>query len=257
MTYAEVIDYFTQLGAAHKHINEIIVGDYDDIIGKERKGINYPALWIESPTAIFTGDLDHMRQTWEGSIVVLINGPRNPETEKVNLEHTFRIMRQLVFRIALYNQRNDVYIDMKLTGKRMEAIQTLGNDNDQGWRLPFSVDAAITEDCYDASIWDETIAIENLVRFEYQRSGDNITCVLIDMPETYTHSWTYRTSSGNYIPVTPFDDGNMITLPFTSGEMTIVLTAQHNTSIHKRHASVHLRVSDNAGYSLPYIYSKF
>lgn len=255
MTYAEVIDYFTQLGAAHKHINEIIVGDYDDIIGKERKGINYPALWIESPTAIFTGDVDHMRQTWEGSIVVLINGPRNPETEKVNLEHTFRIMRQLVFRIALYNQRNDVYIDMKLTGKRMEAIQTLGNDNDQGWRLPFSVDAAITEDCYDASIWDETIAIENLVRFEYERSGDNIVCTIVDMPDTYTPSWTYRTSSGNYIPVTPF--ANTVSIPHTAGEITIVLTAQHTTSLHKRHASVHLRMSDNTGYSLPYIYSKF
>jgi len=150
MTYSTFTQYLRDLGESHTLINTVIMGDYEDIISKERSTIDYPALWIETPSVIYEGDDDAVKEIYEGSVVVLQNGSYlDPDIQKCNLDETFAIARELLFRMTLKDNL------MPLRGARLDAIATLGNDNDQGWRFSFRLHMNFDEDdiCYEPNNW--------------------------------------------------------------------------------------------------------
>jgi hypothetical protein len=154
MTYSSFITYIKALGAAHKSIKTVIHADYEDILTRERTGIEYPVLWIETPTVRYAGDNDAVREIYEGAIIILKNTNDNDPVEvEQNLKDTFAIARDFLFRMALYDNK------MSITNKRLEAIATLGNDNDQGWRLAFEMEMEFdnTDVCIDATKWNDII----------------------------------------------------------------------------------------------------
>ena len=152
MTYETFTQYLHDLGASHVDIQDVVMGDYEDIISKERTTLRYPCLWIETPSVSYEGDEDALREIYEGSLVVLQNGSNmDIDIQKANLNQTFLIARDILFRFCL---RDNL---MPIRGARLDAIATLGNDNDQGWRFGFRLDMLFDEDdvCFDDSQWNE------------------------------------------------------------------------------------------------------
>lgn len=152
MKISEFLTYLSDLGHAHNSIKSVVMGDYEDIISKERTTIEYPCLWIETPTVLFYGDNDAPRQIFQGSLVVLHNNNnvQDPKVIRQNLESTFEIAREFLYRMTMKDQL------FSITNRRLDAIATLGNDDDQGWRFEFEIETDVTADqCYDASHWTE------------------------------------------------------------------------------------------------------
>ena len=152
MKYEGFIEYLKALGEAHVDIESIVIGDYEDIITRERSDMVYPALWIETPTVRYIGDNDAVREIYQGAIVILQNGSNmDPDIVAQNLKDTFVIAREFLFRIALYENK------MSITNKQLDAIATLGNDNDQGWRLSFDIEQEFdeTDVCIDFARWTD------------------------------------------------------------------------------------------------------
>jgi hypothetical protein len=152
MNYEGFIDYIKDLGDAHADIQSIVIADYDDIITRERTDLQYPCLWIETPTVRYRGDNDSVREIYEGALVILQNGSNlDPDIVASNLKETFIIAREFLFRIALYENK------MSITNKELSAIATLGNDNDQGWRLSFDIEQPFDTDdvCIDPTRWTD------------------------------------------------------------------------------------------------------
>jgi hypothetical protein len=150
MNYGDFIQYIKDLGASHVDIQDIVIGDYEDIISRERSTIAYPCLWIETPSVRYTGDNDSPREIYEGAIVILQNGSnQDPSIIADNLSSTFLIAREFLFRISLFENY------MNINNRRLDAIATLGNDNDQGWRFSFEIEQPFDVDasCADPARW--------------------------------------------------------------------------------------------------------
>jgi len=148
--YSEFLDYLKTLGESHVNVKSVVMGDYEEILEMERTTIDYPCLWIETPSVIYQGDNDSVRQIYQGSLVVLHNNAavHDPETARANLESTFDLAREILWRMTVHDNLFDI------RGVRMDAIATLGNDNDQGWRFEFQIETDVTDDdCYIETNW--------------------------------------------------------------------------------------------------------
>lgn len=157
MNYGDFITYLKDLGNSHVDIKAIVIGDYEDIISRERTDIQYPCLWIETPSVRYDGDNDSVKEIYEGAIVILHNGSNiDPQVVAANLASTFLIARDFLFRISLYDNL------MSITRRRLDAIATLGNDNDQGWRFSFEIEQGfVGVQCVDPDQWSDLSEIDS------------------------------------------------------------------------------------------------
>jgi hypothetical protein len=152
MNYGDFITYLKELGENHIDIQSVVIGDYEDIIERERTDISYPCLWVETPSVRYAGDNDAVREIYQGAIVILINNGsyHDPAVVFENLKTTFNIAREFLWRISLYENK------MSITNRQLDAIATLGNDNDQGWRFSFEIHQEFDEEeCIDPMKWDD------------------------------------------------------------------------------------------------------
>lgn len=251
MTYLEHIDYLKQLGAAHKDIRSVIVGDYQDIIDKERSSIDYPCLWIESPESQFVGDNDSFEEVKSGSFVVLQNGdPKDEAKRQYNLEQTYRIARSVALRLL----RDYGYMRFEIKNRRLVMIDSIYNDADQGWRFSFDQHSVLSDStCYDATEWDETVRPTDMLRFTLVISGTTAVATVNNMPAGYTPQWKLRlnnqvTATASYSSTETFN--------ITSGDNVFVELYAVNGSGHVRTASV---FGQEAGTykSVPFTYNKY
>lgn len=254
MTYSDIIRYFNQLGKAHKDIHTIIEGDYDDILNHEtRDGLKYPALWIESPATIYNGDNDHVIQTYDGSLVVLINAdPKDQDTIRLALERAFRIARQLLMRMM--SDMNGG-MNMNIKGKRLDRIQTYGNDYDQGYRLSYVIDTYVHESCFDTDVWDDTVPLGMYIDFKWNVSIDDDDMTIHadrgDDESGWTMGWSMVT---NTTPSASLGSANVLSYECAGGDhtFTLILTATETASgVTMVAKAVIYRDDAVIGYSIP------
>lgn len=155
MTYGELIQYFENIGAAHRQVNTVVVADYDDVLDLQSAEIDYPALLVESPEMRYGGDDDHVVDTWSTSLVVLMKAdPKRKDEVKYAKELTHRIAEQMLIKMMM----TDKLLRMRLAGKRILPIDPYTSDNVHGWRIAVDYESVWSAaECYDASIWLDTV----------------------------------------------------------------------------------------------------
>lgn len=256
MTYADMTNYLELLGMMHRNINSVVPGDYDDILDSEtRKGLKYPAMWIETPRAVY-GDSDATSQTWMGSIVILGNSdPKDKARTAYVKEQTFRIARQVLLKMCM-NAENAL-VEMEMKNKSLDAIDTIGNDWDVGWRLSYTALTRVTEDCYDAEIWDEGVALDEVLEFEWWNESEdgNLAMDLGEpaAPEGWTLQWFKSIDGGTDVEIERKD---MIKDACANVLVTVVATSPDGRYV--RYASAYVESGvRQGGWSVPYVYTVF
>jgi len=251
MTYADHIDYFRQLGAAHRQIKSVIVGDYQDIIQKERADIQYPALWIESPDSQFVGDNDHFEEMKSGSFVILQNGdPKDEEKRLYNLEQTYRIAREVALRML----KDFEYMRFEIKNRRLTMIASIYNDHDQGWRFSFDQYCPLDDDdnCYNLAPWNTDIRHTDRLIFSLILTGTSISATVQEFPEGYTLTWALyinnaSVSAGSYASSKTWGKS-------AGDQVYVILTATKDG--HTRQASCFASETDTYT-SVPFLYNKY
>lgn len=205
MTYGSFTSYLKSLGESHLSIMAVIMGDYDDIISLERSTIEYPALWIETPSVTYTGDNDAAREIYTGAMTVLINGYGDRDIQKQNLDDAFVIARDLLFKLCLVDGLMDI------RGRRLDAIETLGNDNDQGWRFEYDIEQPFDGDddvCYDPDRWDDAVpgTVANSGRKKYLMLEKVIFNDFVKLAGNITYNTSAIPGGGFAITITGHDD---------------------------------------------------
>lgn len=255
----EVREYFERISTEHRLIKQFYFGDYDEILGAERSSIEYPCLWYESPEIGFSGgDNDNIKESLSGSFVVLINSKKDDkERVRYNKAKTELIAKQIVRRM-ICDQTKEEY-SFNIQRVNMYPIDNANNDNDQGWRVEFSISPDVDDFNFDEAF--ETIFPSNsLIKFEWANSkveNENIVQVTNrvtpDLFDFDSFEWTFCDGTNETKEV---DDENP---EFKTISNSFYIGLKVKIGEHVKHASTHcLDIStEKSGVSFLIDYNPF
>lgn len=151
----DYVAYFREIARTNTRIKGFYHGNADEIIGATRTEINYPALWLETPSLVLTDNgAQQIMGNRVGAITILKNAPTdNQEQKDLILEECEEILLQCLAKMR--KDRKERLISFNFNGSHIDAIAPLSTDNDHGFRLEFHLDKFI-EICFDSTQWDDS-----------------------------------------------------------------------------------------------------
>lgn len=149
----DFIAYFKTISEQHKEIKSFVHGPSQRIVSQTRSDLEYPCLWLETPSTIITENgADNVQGNRVGAFVVLKNAQvDSTEQEDLIWAETESIALDIISKI----KRDQKLHSFRLSFKNipLEPISTLFIDNDYGWRIEFRLENNI-ELCYNPAKWN-------------------------------------------------------------------------------------------------------
>jgi len=245
-TPGELRAYMELLSTEHKLIKDFFYGDYEDILEAERSTIEYPCLWLEDMEINPQGE-DSLVIIYDFSFVILANSRVDDKDRKMyNQESTFRIANDILSRIN--KDAEDDKLDFEIAQAVLDPINTIGNDDDQGWRVSVKIESKYSL-CYNADIWHNNFPQAAIPRFKYINDGNgHIVCENESEPDGWTVAWkTIRDG------VEGSDTGDTISIDDGFNSLYIEMSITMDSTNYLR-ASAYL-TSAQSGLSVPFIYN--
>lgn len=154
-TLPEFIDYFRQLATANRALNGSFVhGATSRIISGSRSGIDYPCLWLETPTlALSEKDGTAPLGKRQCAFVVLQNVPSDDyDAQDAGWAAAEQIALDVLSRMIV--DRKARKFGFHLNDRPLEPVSTLTVDNEIGWRYEFELESYV-QVCYEPSRWTQ------------------------------------------------------------------------------------------------------
>jgi hypothetical protein len=152
-TLPNFIEYFRELAGKHVDIKTFVHGAAGRIISGSRSGLEYPVLWLETPS-LTLADKDGTAPfgTRLGAFVVLHNtNSGDYEDQDAKWASTEAIALDVLSRLRKEHKERKISFS-SLDGGQLEAVATLTVDNEIGWRYEFSLGDYVPLK-YDATRW--------------------------------------------------------------------------------------------------------
>ena len=149
----DFIAYFRQLATANLALKTFVHGAAGRIISGSRSGIEYPCLWLETPTLGFeekdgTAPFGKRRCAF----VVLQKVPANDDEAQ---DAGWALAEDIALQVVSYllRDRKARKFSFSLNEKDLEPVATITVDGEIGWRLEFELGQYSPDVRYDASKW--------------------------------------------------------------------------------------------------------
>ncbi|MBK8884537.1 MAG: hypothetical protein IPN67_19925 [Bacteroidales bacterium] len=176
--------------------------------------------------------------------------PEQRERVMYNHESTFRIAMQILSRLK--KDIHEELIDMSLDDVTMDPVNTIGNDNDQGWRVTLRI-SAYTTLCYNKDEWAGDYPTGAIARFRVYNSMDRTIAENLSLPEDneFLHRWIYKIDDEEY------EETGDAALEVPMGYRILYIELQQwNTSEERKiYASAVIRAGENEARSMPFRYN--
>lgn len=128
------IDYFRKLATEHRKLKGFAHGPATRIIALDRSTLDYPALWLETPTfQPGDNDADNTSGTWSGAIVVLQNTDSDYEQEDQAWAETLGLLNAVLSRLMKDFPRRFHLL------KPIDPISPMFVSKLVGWRYEFDI----------------------------------------------------------------------------------------------------------------------
>jgi hypothetical protein len=148
-TYSDLVAYWEALPTTVQQLRGATVGNDEAIANALNTGIKYPHLWVETPDIDFRGDEDNPVTRFRFGMCVLINDPRDTNTDANRvLSETLEILKRVYQRV--YHDADDAELfDLVTSAKSGVPIRKHTADNQYGWRLEVAIELprALCDDC--------------------------------------------------------------------------------------------------------------
>ena len=246
--FATYVHYFRQIHARHYGIANFQHGDAPDIIKMERRGANYPLLWLESPLISFSRGVPRFR----GAFMILAHAGTPDRTRyDYYLAKCYAIAVDIISEMRRDNEKGYIHFDVD---KSTLFPHYFGTDNQTGWRVEFEV-ATGTGFC-ETGQFDNTYLSGTASRFMWNvASATEIEIVdKSERAEGFTHQTKYQIDRDPGVVIGPQAPG-IYTIP--AGWRSINM---HMESINGALTFYSSWVIENipgaAGFSVPYLYKK-
>ena len=246
-TPGELRAYMELLALEHIDINDFFYGNYDDILAAERTSIDYPCFWLEDMELSPEGE-DSILMIYDFSFVILANSTKEDKQRMLfNQEHTFRIAADIVARINKDSEDN--ILDFEIAQTTLDPINTIGNDNDQGWRVSIKIESSSAL-CYNAAKWHNHFPHGTIPRFQLTPTAGNLLCENKSDPDAaWTVKWRYKKDNADFVEST----GSTLNISGAFSQLYIEMSITLD-DVNYLYASVYL-TEPVAGISNPFIYN--
>lgn len=154
-TLPDLIAYFGQLAAQHVGLQDFVHGAARRIIEGSRNELNYPLLWLETPSLTLLdkdGTMPLGQRT--AAFIILDTAPANDyAAQDAKWASTEAIAFDVLSRLRQdYTQRK--FVAFSLDGGQLEAVATLSQAGELGWRFEFTLSDYVQLK-YDATRWQK------------------------------------------------------------------------------------------------------
>lgn len=243
-TAIDILSYIERIATAHRLIKSYHEEDWSELYDSERPGVDYPALYAETPEFSLQGDNDAARPTFSGSMIVIAGAdPHTPSTIRQAKATTEIIARSIVQRIL----KDTKTLRISKRSFRIVPVMSLSHDGSRGWRINYEMQLSALGEI-DAFFPVDYDATEHL-SFTWLRNGDGDIEYTIDArPETAP------------IVVTAIHDGGVsgpVVSPITPVGDHLVIQMTTSYAGHEYEASAYITSSDQVGRSVPYLYDPY
>lgn len=152
-TLPDFIQYFRDLTAQHKGLKGFAHGPVSRIIGGARSENEYPLLWLETPTlALLDKDGTAPYGQRSAAVVVLQSVPHNDfEAQDAGWAETEQLALDVLSRLRKADKARAISFG-SFDGLQLEAVATLSQANEIGWRFEFSLGDFVPL-TYDPTRW--------------------------------------------------------------------------------------------------------
>jgi hypothetical protein len=252
-SYAEIITYLSRLGELHPRIGTIVVGDSEQVLSVDRSKVQYPLLWIETPSVSWQFS-ENTKKQFDINIVVLSNAPTDAYQHQQYILHlTLDITEQIIAKLKHDHENNIIRLE-RFTATA-DPVLGYAHDHEFGWRTGLVLRATASP-CATACVWVDACPVGALAAFTWVNSSlgnfNNIVFTDTSLPAgtTYTTLWTWQVDNGAIQqdkdpPPVPQGAGYFmhVSLQITLGACTLV-------------ASAYIASGQSCGESVPYLIEK-
>jgi hypothetical protein len=243
-TLADIEEYFRRLGAAHPGIQQVVIGDSEEVLSVDRSTLNYPLLWLETPDVNWI--MRTMQREYSIAFVVLMNAQTdNWQRQRHILDRSLQLTESLLARIA--EDASRTWFSMAGNAKS-DPIMGYGHDHDYGWRTTMTIEVPMNA-CADCAL----APTSGWASFTWENTtpGNFNGMLFADESDLGELTWatTWRTQidggtiqSSSSPPPTNLGTGSYLKVwkTMTSGSIT-------------RIASAFIEASERCGASVPYL----
>jgi hypothetical protein len=156
-SFASYKEYFENLVAKNKALKSFYLGDSERIISKQRSEIEYPCLWLESPSIPFRdAKSDNPQADFIAAFSILSNVATDDEAAQDQaMQDNFLIAIEVISRMIRdrRGRSDDPMFNLDINSIHMDPINSMMVDNDYGYRVEFKLNNNINL-CYDSSKWE-------------------------------------------------------------------------------------------------------
>jgi hypothetical protein len=141
-TLADLNQYFRNLVEASTDLKSIVVGDSEEILSLDRDSLDYPVLWLETPTVNWS--LSQVAErTYTFFFVILINAkPENWKHQEYIMHRTLELTNRVLSQIRSDHLEDVLKMDVRA---QSDPILGYGHDHDYGWRTRLSLMMPMTK----------------------------------------------------------------------------------------------------------------
>ncbi len=151
-TLPDFIAYFRGLATAHVALQDFVLGPTSRIIAGSRAELKYPLLWLELPSlALQDKDSTAPQGKRHAALVVLDSASSSYADQDAKWASTEALALDVLSRMRHdYKQRK--FLGFELDGTLLEAVATLTQAGEIGWRFEFSLTDFVPLK-YEAARW--------------------------------------------------------------------------------------------------------
>ena len=153
-TLDSFIAYFRQLAGQHVELKDFVHGAAGRIIAGSRSDLSYPLLWLETPTLTLSDKDGTSPYGQRHSAFVVLQSASTSDYEAQDAAWAQTEALALDVLSYLRRDRNARRFGFSLDGGSLEAVATLSQAGEIGWRFEFSLGDFVPLK-YDASRWQE------------------------------------------------------------------------------------------------------
>jgi hypothetical protein len=200
---AELRFLFESYVEEHPQLKEFVFGDYQKIESLNRSELNYPVLWLETPSVNY--DLSrNFQRVYNCSFVILEGIEKDNWTD---IEIATAKTEQLAHDVVMYMKEDSEQDILRLENNARiggDFVPFFGSDLDCGWRVSFQVRVMLSH-TLSTSKRQRVCPVGTLPWFSFNNatagSFNNLTIQNTTLPENeaWQYEWTYEIDGGGKV----------------------------------------------------------
>lgn len=159
ISYSTLLDYFRDLQQKHVDLNTFFRFDRREIMGKIRKGVEYPALLMEDFDLDYNENVaQNKHESFEVSVLVL-EYAKHDDYDNIEsvLGNCLEIAREIERRITADSENPDhwMYNRYESNSTTIHKVGPIFSDTCYGYRLATTIDNTISKRLPNSSKWSD------------------------------------------------------------------------------------------------------